>query len=287
MHLSTRSRLFRVQVFPLVPGDGGRSPTKIESYLFGKLRNIVAALLASLTGCQPPAVNEVPTSATQVSGDSIVAPILKDLLEHHGVPTDADGTWLIAENGMRMTGAVVKEYPSPRGTANIQLDFYFELEDGRLMIESVGGLGATKADAVKDGIQNFTGGSFHVLLSSLFNVNADDQIEIENWDIAGTSRRVTIGGMNVRTFTDAPFDPPTHWFPIVQRAIENTDLPRGTHWFRCYYAQFDNKPSAVEVLLDNNDWQPIIKAMSDIDWPAKDDFYSVRVFGVIQDGGEP
>ncbi|WP_145173904.1 DUF6348 family protein [Gimesia aquarii] len=82
---------------------------------------------------------------------------------------------------------------------------------------------------------------------------------------------------------DAPFDPPTHWLPIVKRTIEASDLSSGTHWFRCYYAQFDNKPSAIEVLLDNNDWVPIIETISDIDWPASNDFYSVRVFAVIQD----
>jgi hypothetical protein len=255
--------------------------------LLKKLRNLAAALLASLTGCQPQAVHHVPNAASQVRGDSIVTPILKKLLERHGVPTTETDTgyWLVAGNGISMAGAVVKEYPSPKGTANIQLDFYLVLEDGRLLIESVGGLGATKSDAVKDGIHNFTGGSFHVLLSVFFNANADDQTEVENWNIAGKQRRVIIGGMNVRTFSDAPFDAPTHWFPIVQRAIENTDLPSGTHWFRCYYAQFHNKPTAVEVLLDNNDWQPIIETMSGIDWPASDDFYSVRVFAVIQDGG--
>ena len=254
--------------------------------MFKTLRNLAAALLASLTGCQPQAVNHAPNASSQVCGDSIITPVLKELLERHGVPTtETDRYWLVAGNGIRIAGAVVQEYPSPKGTANIQLDFYLVLEDDRLLIESVGGLGATKSDAVNDGIQNFTGGSFHVLLSAFFNANADDQIEVENWNIAGKQRRVTIGGMNVRTFTDAPFNAPTHWFPIVQRAIENTDLPGGTHWFRCYYAQFDNKPTVVEVLLDNNDWQPIIETMSSVDWPASEDFYSVRIFAVIQDGG--
>lgn len=124
-----------------------------------------------------------------------------------------------------------------------------------------------------------------MLLSAFFNVDAADQVEIESWDIAGKTRRVTIGGMYVRTFTNTPFDAPTDWFPIVQRAIEKTDLPSGTHWFRCYYAQFKKRATEVEVLLDNDDWQPIIEIMSGVDWPATEDFYSVRVFAVIQDRG--
>lgn len=239
----------------------------------------------SLSGSQPEPDSHIPTSASQVQGDSIVMPILKELLDSHGVPTETEGNWLVADNGLRIAGAVVKEQPSPKGTATIQLDFYLVLEDERLLVESVAGLGATNSDALKDGLQNFIGGSFHVLLSAFLGIHADDQVEIEDWTIAGQARRVTIGGMNVRAFTDVPFDPPTHWFPIVRHAIETLPLPGGTHWFRCYYGQFDNKPVSVEALLDNNDWNPIIETMSGIDWPAEDHFYSVRVFAVIQDGG--
>lgn len=240
-------------------------------------------LLAALTGCESQETNMIPTSASQVGGDSIVNPILEELFKRHGIATTVDGNWLRAENGLRIAGAVVQEYPSPKGATNLQLDFYLVLPDERLLIESVGGVGVTKDDAVKDGLHNFVANSFHVLLTAFFNAPPDGQVEIETWNIAGVERRVTIGGMGVRTFSDAPFDPPTHWFPIVKRAIEASHLPSGTHWFRCYYAQFDNKPTAIEVLLDNNDWVPIIETMSGVDWPASNDFYSVRVFAVIQD----
>lgn len=123
----------------------------------------------------------------------------------------------------------------------------------------------------------------HCWRNTVFGAPSCDQVEIEEWTIAGKRRRVTLGSMGVQSWSAEPFTPPRHWFPAIEAAIKDADLPPGTHWFRCYYGQVDHKPAAIEALLDNEHWLPIIETMTKFDWPTHSHFYSVRVFGVIQD----
>ncbi|MCA9176533.1 MAG: hypothetical protein KDB14_18725 [Planctomycetales bacterium] len=247
--------------------------------MFKRFRQIVGALFAPIRRRR---AHFVPADATEVRGNPGIVQLLKELLAQHDVATCSETDWLTAENGVRITGSVW-QHASPPGTSNLQLDFYLVLDDGRLLIESVGGVGASRSDAVMDGFRNFAQGSLHVLLAALFDVNVSSQVEVETWNIDGRPRRVTIGGMNVRLFSDVPWEPPTEWFPVVRLAIEREILSGGAHWFRCYYAQFNSKPAAVEALLDNAHWPAVAEAMSEYGWPAKDEFYSVRLFAFIQD----
>jgi hypothetical protein len=41
--------------------------------------------------------------------------------------------------------------------------------------------------------------------------------------------------------------------------------------------------AACEVLLDNTTWGPVQERMETAGWPAGDDFYSVRLFLILQD----
>lgn len=254
--------------------------------LIRRFLRLLAATLFAIAGCGPQQQSHIPMDARQVGGDADLNDILLKLLERHGVSASVDSDWIETSTGYRLAASVVREMPSPGGTVNLQLDFYVDLPDGRLLIESFAGLGTSKEEAINDGIQNYVSNSFHVILSSISAGANSDQVETEEWTINGRQRNVIIGGMGIRRFTDAEFDPPTEWFSTVQTEIERLPLDERRHWIRCYYAQMDGKPMAVEALLDNEESSTLLDVMKQIEWPPDSEYYGLRIFLVIQELGK-
>jgi hypothetical protein len=150
------------------------------------------------------------------------------------------------------------------------------------MVESFGGFGATRAEAVADAVQNFVVNSFHVILAALFGTG-DDQITIETWTIGGRERRVFIGNMAMRGTAAEPSNPPIGWFKDFEAMVKNEELSPGTHWIRIYYAQLDHQLTELEVLLDNDPWQSLRARLTSLDWPIGPGFFSLRIFLIIKD----
>jgi hypothetical protein len=51
---------------------------------------------------------------------------------------------------------------------------------------------------------------------------------------------------------------------------------------RLYYGQRDRKTTACEVLLNNRAWDEVQSEMAAIGWPTGEEFYSVRIFLVVE-----
>ena len=254
--------------------------------LIRRFLKLLAASLVAITGCGPQQDGHIPADARQVGGDAELNDILLQLLESHGVSASVQSDWVETSGGHKLAASVVREMPSPEGTVNLQLDFYVDLPDGRLLIESFAGLGTSRNEAIKDGFQNYVFNSFHVILSTISDVANTDQVETEEWTINGRKRNVLIGGMGIRRFTDAEFTPPTEWFSTVQKQIENLPLDERSHWIRCYYAQMDGKPMTIEALFDNEESSILVDTLKQIEWPIDSEFYGLRIFLVIQEIGE-
>jgi len=253
--------------------------------LIRRFLKLFAASLVAIAGCGAQELRG-PTGAHQVRGDAALNEILLKLLESHGVSAAVQSDWIETSTGYKLAASVVREMPSRKGTVNLQLDFYVALPDGRLLIESFAGLGTSRAEAIKDGVQNYVSNSFHAILSSVSDVADSDQVEIEEWEIDGRKRKVVVGGMGIRRFTDAEFNPPTGWFATVQKQIEQLPLDQRCHWIRCYYAQMEGKPMAIEALLDNEESAILVDTMKQIEWPIDSEFYGLRVFLVVQEIGK-
>lgn len=247
---------------------------------------LLAASLAAITGRRPQQDGRVPTDARQVGGDAALNDVLLKLLQSHDVPASVQSDWVETSAGFKLAASVVREMPSPEGTFNLQLDFYVDLPDGRLLIESFAGLGTSRVDAINDGFQNYVSNSFHVILSTISDFVNADQVDTEEWTINGRTRNVLIGGMGIRRITYAEFTPPTEWFSTIQNRIENLPLDERCHWIRCYYAQVDGKPMAIEALLDNEESSILVDAMKQIEWPTDSEFYGLRIFLVVQEISE-
>lgn len=267
-------------------GNSLRIGSSLELPLIRRLLQLFATTLVAIIGCGPLPQSQIPTNADYVSGDAELNDILRKLLESHGVSASVQSGWVETSTGYKLAVSVVREIPSPEGTVTLQVTFYVDLPDGRLLIESFAGVGTSKEAATKDAFLNYVSNSFHVILAAITDVTNTNQVETEEWTISGRNRTVVIGAMGIRRFTKAELNPPTEWFSMVQQEIERLPLDERCHWIRCYYAQMGGKSMAIEALLDNEDSAELIDTMKRIEWPSDPDFYSLRVFLLVQEVGE-
>jgi hypothetical protein len=208
---------------------------------------------------------------------------LAELFRAHAVEAVPHGEWIaFPRHGLRANGAVVLEQSKPPWET-VQLDFRFEVAPGRLLVESFGGFGQTKDQAVADAQQFFAQNTFHVLLAAFFARPCDDQASREEWVVGGRNRRVTHGHIGVRGKLPAGGPESVEWFQRFEEKLKAKSLPEGTHWVRLYYAQVQRKAAACEVLLDNAVWGELQAEMAAISWPPGEEFYSMRVFLVLRE----
>jgi hypothetical protein len=206
--------------------------------------------------------------------------ILAELFRSHGVPAVLqEEVVVLTDRNWRAVAAIVTTTEFPAGTS-VQLDVRLEIAPGRTIVESFAGVGETHEKAVGDALRNFAVNSLHVLLAAFF-LSDDSQVLQEEWLVGGRTSRVTVGNIGVRG------DPPvrgaelTGWFKHFEHKLKEAELRPGTHWVRLYYAQADGKAMTCEVLLDNDVWAEMQSEMAAVAWPSGDQFYSVRVFLVI------
>lgn len=211
---------------------------------------------------------------------------LLELFRAHGVEAVPQDEWVaFPDRQMKANAAIVSERKQRNGMS-VQLDVQLEIAPRRTIIESFAGVGNTLEKAVADAIANFTANSFHVLLAAFFQPD-DQQVTKEEWTIGGRKSRVT-GNVGVRGKLPLEGEPMFAWFKRFWESIRQQQLRPGTHWARLYYGQAKSKMLACEVLLDNLVWDAVAAQMAAVDWPPADDFYSVRVFLVmdVEKGGE-
>lgn len=136
---------------------------------------------------------------------------------------------------------------------------------------------------MSNALEDFAANSFHVFLSA-YVVDDDERTDREEWIVAGKPRTVHIGTMGTKGQFPATGVGPAFWFPTLQELIESVDLPDGTHWVRLFFAQYETQTATCELLLDNSVWDVGQDRMAALSWPKSTDYYSVRVFLILQDG---
>jgi len=206
--------------------------------------------------------------------------VLLGLLAAHGVDATMEDGWIApAGRSLRMSGEIVQEKPGPNAVT-VQLDVRVRLWAGGELVDSCGGVGPTRDEAVADAVNGFVAGSFHVLLAAFLGKETE-QVTREEWVVSGRSRAVTVGGVFIR----GPMpEPRADWVTVLREKIQALGLPGGTHWIRLFYAQLDRRPMAHEALLDNAGWPELQAQMAQVDWPPAEGYYSARLFMVVQGG---
>ncbi|HKD27776.1 MAG TPA: DUF6348 family protein, partial [Xanthobacteraceae bacterium] len=207
--------------------------------------------------------------------------ILLELFRAHGVEAVPQEEWVTFPDHKRKATASIVRAIERQANTLVQLDVRLEIAPGRTIIESFAGVGETREKAVADALHNFTVNSFHVLLAAFFRSD-NLQVSQEEWVVGGRTSRVTIGDVGIRGRPPVQGEQLVGWFKRFEDKLKETELRPATHWVRLYYAHTQGKAMDCEVLLDNNVWEDMQSEMAALDWPSGDEFYSVRVFLVIE-----
>ena len=113
---------------------------------------------------------------------------LAQLFRAHGVVGTIDGDWLmLPAPHARIQAEAVSERQHPDAVV-VQFDVRMFVGFGRMMIESFAGMGKTRDAAIRNAIEAFAAGTFHVVLHAFFRRDEHGQTEQEEWTIAGTPR---------------------------------------------------------------------------------------------------
>lgn len=214
-----------------------------------------------------------------------LAEFLVQLFRAHGIDVGITDDWVVLPRPyMRVQATVVNEVPHPDSVV-VQVDVRIFVGFGRLMLASFAGVGAARADAVRDAMNSFVASSFHVILATFFGVG-ESQVEREQWVIAGSPRTVTTGGVLMKGPGQQPASVELTWSEQFRQALQGAFISQGTHWIQLYVALADSKPQECQVLLDNEPWETIQTVARSFSWPKSAGFLSVRLFLMIQGGLE-
>jgi hypothetical protein len=164
----------------------------------------------------------------------------------------------------------------------VQLDVEVALDAEKVIIESFGGTGSTKDKAVATAWENFCRNSFHVFLAAFWERGEDDQVTIEQWDIAGVKWKVIIGNFGIRSFGGLPVTVPPDLFPTIEELIKTLSLPDDCYWVRTFFCNINESETVSEVLVNNSVWETAQDTISKLDWAKEEGYYSVRNFLILQ-----
>src|SRR5262249_42039491 len=100
--------------------------------------------------------------------------------------------------------------------------------------------------------------------------------------VGGKASRVTLGNIGVRGRPPVQGDELLVCLKRFLEKLQEKQFRPGANWVRLFYAQTESKTLALEVLLNNSPWTEMLSDVVVIDWPSGEEFYSVRVFLVIE-----
>jgi hypothetical protein len=205
---------------------------------------------------------------------------LAEFLRAHGLTVDEAGEWLQVGD-VRMAAAIVGEQQHAQDLV-IQLDV-LALADGeeRPICESFAGFGKSRHAALGEALYNFSINSLHVLLAALWGVG-EEQVTIEEWEVAGARWRAYLGNYGVRSMEEGEVLPPADAVDRMRDAIEREPLDGRMNWFRWYYGCARGGPGTFEALKNNESWPAGVEALQDIAWPRASEFWSARVFMILR-----
>jgi hypothetical protein len=261
----------------------------------------VLALGLALPGCEKKKEKAPGTAATPVPVPAPAAvraamaavaeppftpdPEMMDFLQKiyaaHGAKAEIQGDWVIVEGGKLKTQA---SYDGKQGKKDfiLQADFVTRLDSGETIIESFGGVGEDLKKAKEDAYRAFMDSTFHALLSVGLGQPCE-HADTDEWEIGGSRRKITYGLLRMRGTL-----PENSWPPVIEdlkKLVQESGLPKGLHWVRYFYAQIPGGEPTVELMLDNETWEPLQKKAAGLPWPESKDYYSARLFFMVQDDG--
>ncbi len=205
--------------------------------------------------------------------DRLIQNTLIDLFAEHQVGLEPDEDWLLTEG---------EDFPALRGIWHDaadgrrgRLDIDIVLDEERTLEESFGGEGTGKTGC-RDALDAFARHDFHVVLAACWHVVDRDKLGVREL-MAGTHRfTVYVGDFTRRGESSLPDDVIEDALSAIEAAIATAPLTDDVHWIRVFYGHPPQGDAQVEVLLDNEPWAAGHKAVTSVDWPRAESYYSLR-----------
>jgi hypothetical protein len=221
-------------------------------------------------------------ASAECSGPQELSEPLTLLLRGRGIDVQHEGEWLTFPHHPGKIQGLVFDRNDVHTLASTQVDIRFSPWPGCLIRESFGGMGETRDARIRCALETFAANTLHVLLKVFLDVDCSGQVN--QYEVTNQGVRFKVKDGNVFLRASGPAEPTRDWFPRFRGLLETWPLTEGTHWIRLYYAQLDRRPTALELLLDNDDWAEAAPRARELPWPKLDGFLSLRLFVVIQGG---
>ena len=208
---------------------------------------------------------------------------LQLMFEAHDVPCEVDGEFVrFAGRPERLQGVV---YVPPGVAAGpqhwlLQFDVSLELADGRTLVESCAGLGASEREAANDALVSFAHGSMHALIGAFFA--PCQHVTSVQWNIGGRAWNVTLSNLSYRGAVPTDEAAVERCLETFERGLQRANLSPQAHWVRLFYVRTDEGVMTCEVLFDNEPWPAVQNGVAGFPWPATETFYSLRRFLVLR-----
>ena len=223
---------------------------------------------------------EAPSDFDYPTPDPILTEFLVGMYRDHGASVKVVGNWVCVDRGRLFTRASFFYHSQNQENHCLQIDFITITSSGQHISESFAGIGPNTIEALKDACKSYQDSTFHVLFATLLERQCE-HVEKDIWRIGGKSRQMTFGLLRMRG--QLPLD---EWPPVfqgIQRQVEGLDLGPGLHWARYFYCHLPSENPTIEVLIDNCPHERLQSLVPELPWPKTTDFYTARLFFVIQD----
>lgn len=204
----------------------------------------------------------------------------------HGIGAERADGLVRVQDGLTLAPRVSAREP-PAGSNQVQVQVDFAVQSPRLpstpMIDSFGGLGATREAAELNAMQKFLQGSFHVIVESLTTHSCTtgpdgaDAVEWEGWTgSTGAGWRACTGPLLiVATREGGRIDGFAEFFPALTDLFRERVGP-GPHWMRIFLGAIDGSHVGSEVLVDGAIWTDGQQLLDAHPWTFPPGYASLR-----------
>lgn len=226
------------------------------------------------------------SDASPVPGSNYAKPderlmtFLLKMYREHGASAVRIGNWVCVDEGRLFTRADHFDHRQHPKSLVLQADFVTVTQQGRHIIESFAGIGENLNSALADACKSFQDASFHALFVTLLS-RPCGHVDRDVWTIGGIRRNVTFGWLRMRGAFPTDLWPPI--FEGLKKYTESLPIESGLHCARYFYCHIPSQEPTVEVMIDNETSEQLQTHVAALPWPQKNEFYSVRLFLVIQD----
>ncbi|HEX8657322.1 MAG TPA: DUF6348 family protein [Hymenobacter sp.] len=206
---------------------------------------------------------------------------LQALFNNHGIPTiPLEQKFLLVSKQLALVESRINQQEFPDGVSS-RLDVSLTIKDS-IIIECFGDVGTTKEAAIENNLQNFARNSLHIIVGALQDVQEDEQIDIEQWEVNQHVWKVYTGNYGLKSIGNQSVHIPAELYTRIESIIHRLPLCREYHWFRFFFSCNNSQISTAEFLYDNEVLSEAEEELTSLDWQLTADFYSVRLFLIFR-----